>query len=152
MIVSATSLLPAHKGNIAQTTVQNNSIIMSAQMMQGGSTRPDRIPATLGGLQELNSKTLQELQQQLQAHLTAAHQELRAQVLLLAGSGGGGGWGRSRPGRCLVLLWLVLIAKFPAGTVAASAQRGNSMQHIIQIGYERQEGCRFCDSSSCRAL
>ena len=59
---------------------------MLSQMMQSGSTRPERIPTTLGGLQELNSITLQGLQQQLQAHLTAAHQELRAQVtLLLAG-------------------------------------------------------------------
>lgn len=64
----------------------NTAILTVAQLMQSGSTRPERIPSTLAGLQELHRKTLQELQQQLQAHLTAAHQELRAQVMLsLAG-------------------------------------------------------------------
>ena len=48
--------------------------------MQSVSTRPDRIPATLAGLQDLNSQILQSLQQQLQDHLTASHKHLRAQV------------------------------------------------------------------------
>lgn len=80
-------------------------IIAVAHVMQSGSTRPERIPATLAGLQELHRKTLQELQQQLQAHLTAAHQELQAQVMLsLAGFVG---WG-FRQGRwgCVVQLSL----------------------------------------------
>lgn len=51
--------------------------------MQSVSTRPKRIPASLAGMQEVNSKTLQEVQQQLQAHLTAAQRELRAQVALM---------------------------------------------------------------------
>ena len=68
----------------------NTAIFTVAHMMQSGSTRPERIPSTLAGLQELHKKTLQELQQQLQAHLTAAHQELRAQVMLLLGSWGCG--------------------------------------------------------------
>ena len=48
--------------------------------VQGTSTRPERIPATLAGLQELNGKILQDLQQQLQTHLTQAQKALRAQV------------------------------------------------------------------------
>lgn len=52
-------------------------------LVQSGSTRPERIPASLAGLQQVNSKTLQDLQQHLQAHLTAAQKELRAQVTLL---------------------------------------------------------------------
>ncbi|DBB04647.1 TPA: hypothetical protein ACH3X1_012711 [Trebouxia sp. C0004] len=48
---------------------------------EGGSTRPERIPATLTALQELNSKILQDLQQQLQDHLAASHKLLRAQVV-----------------------------------------------------------------------
>lgn len=56
--------------------------VLEAQLctMQSASTRPDRIPASLAGLQELNSKTLQAVQQQLQDHLTAAHKQLRAQA------------------------------------------------------------------------
>lgn len=49
--------------------------------IQGGSTRPERIPATLTALQELNSKILQDLQQQLQDHLAACHKQFRAQVM-----------------------------------------------------------------------
>ena len=106
--MSATRRLELPTNHIAQTAVQNISIIVSSQMMQSGSTRPERISTSLAGLQELNSKTLQELQQQLQAHLTAAHQELRAQVMLpLAGrwaqdfGGGIGGQEVSVPVRCL---------------------------------------------------
>ena len=62
-------------------------------LVQSGSTRPERIPASLAGLQQVNSKTLHDLQQHLQAHLTAAQKELRAQVTLLhvvwVGEGGG---------------------------------------------------------------
>ena len=49
--------------------------------IQGGSTRPERIPATLTALQELNSKILQDLQQQLQDHLAVSHKQFRAQVI-----------------------------------------------------------------------
>ena len=52
--------------------------------LQGGSTRPERIPATLTALQELNSKILQDLQQQLQDHLVASHKQLRAQVMRIS--------------------------------------------------------------------
>ncbi|KAL0033057.1 hypothetical protein WJX79_000382 [Trebouxia sp. C0005] len=48
---------------------------------EGGSTRPERIPATLTALQELNSKILQDLQQQLQDHLAACYKQFRAQVV-----------------------------------------------------------------------
>lgn len=80
----------------ARNCSANTAIFTVAHMMQSGSTRPERIPSTLAGLQELHRNTLQGLQQQLQAHLTAAHQELRAQVMLsLAGLWG---WGSGRAG------------------------------------------------------
>jgi hypothetical protein len=50
-------------------------------VLQGSSTRPERIPASLTALQELNSKILQDLQQQLQDHLAASHKQFRAQVM-----------------------------------------------------------------------
>lgn len=56
------------------------SLHVVAAAVQGMSTRPERIPATLAGLQELNGKILQDLQQQLQTHLTQAQKALRAQV------------------------------------------------------------------------
>ena len=92
MFGSATSRLKnCPRSALHTTALQNIPVIILFQMMQTGSTRPERIPSTLAGLKELNSKTLQELQQQLQAHLTAAHQELRAQVLpVLAGWLGAG--------------------------------------------------------------
>ena len=80
-------------------------------MTQSGSTRPERIPNTLAGLQELNSKALQALQQQLQAHLSAAHQELRAQVMPLLAGWLGIGCGGKGSGRCLERLVLSLGAK-----------------------------------------
>ncbi|KAL0037016.1 hypothetical protein WJX77_009443 [Trebouxia sp. C0004] len=48
---------------------------------EGSSTRPERIPASLTALQELNSKFLQDLQQQLQDYLAASHKQFRAQVV-----------------------------------------------------------------------